>query len=374
MGSDARFAMTAPRLLHPGAWWLWAVALAACALRTTNPALLCLIIAVSGWVVVSRRADVPWSRSFASFLRLGMIVIAVRIVFQIFFGVRVPGTTLFTIPEVTLPDWAAGVSVGGPVTLESLMAAFYQGLRLAAVLACFGAATSLCSPYRMLRALPTVLYEAGVAVTIAFTFAPQAIVASRQVREARRLRGRSDRGVRAWSASALPVLEGALDRAVALAASMDSRGYGRRGSSSVSVRRRPVGLVLLGLVAIAVGSYGLLDPSAPALFRIPALGVGAAALIGALVAGGKSTMRTRYRPDPWIGPEWLVSLVGLAAFGSFVLVGRMGDALSPSTNPLEVPAVPFVAVIGLLIAALPAWFAPNPPTLASASSPLVVAA
>jgi hypothetical protein len=52
----------------------------------------------------------------------------------------------------------------------------------------------------------------------------------------------------------------------------------------------------------------------------------------------------------------------------------MGDALSPSTNPLEVPAVPFVAVIGLLIAALPAWFAPNPPTLASASSPLVVAA
>ena len=85
-------------------------------------------------------------------------------------------------------------------------------------------------------------------------------------------------------------------------------------------------------------------------------------------------MRTRYRPDPWIGPEWLVSLVGLAAFGSFVLVGRMGDALSPSTNPLEVPAVPFVAVIGLLIAALPAWFAPHPPTLASASSPLVVAA
>ena len=146
--------MTAPRLLHPGAWWLWAVALSACALRTTNPVLLCLIIAVSGWVVVSRRADVPWSRSFASFLRLGMIVIAVRVVFQIFFGVRIPGTTLFTIPEVTLPDWAAGVSIGGPVTLESLMAAFYQGLRLAAVLACFGAATSLCSPYRMLRALP----------------------------------------------------------------------------------------------------------------------------------------------------------------------------------------------------------------------------
>ena len=366
--------MTTPRLLHPGAWWIWAVALAACALRTTNPVLLCLIIAVSGWVVVARRSDVPWSRSFASCLRLGAIVIVVRVVFQIFFGVRVPGTTLFTIPEFTLPEWAAGVSLGGPVTIESLMAALYQGLRLAAVLACFGAATSLCSPYRMLRALPTVLYEAGVAVTIAFTFAPQAIVASRQVRDARRLRGRSDRGVRALTASALPVLEGALDRAVALAASMDSRGYGRRGSASTTARRRSVGLVLLGLVAIAVGSYGLLDPGSPALFRIPALALGATALLGALLAAGKSTTRTRYRPDPWVGPEWIVSLAGILAFGSFVVVGRASDALAPSTNPLEVPAVPLVAVIGLLIATLPAWFAPHPPTLNSASSPLAVAA
>ncbi len=363
-----------PRLLHPGAWWIWAVALAACALRTTNPVLLCLIIAVAGWVVVSRRADVPWSRSFASFLRLGLIVIAVRLVFQILFGVRVPGTTLFSIPEVTLPGWAAGVSIGGPVTIESLMAALYQGLRLAAVLACFGAATSLCSPYRMLRALPSVLYEAGVAVTVAFTFAPQAIVASRQVREARRLRGRADRGVRAWSASALPVLEGALDRAVALAASMDSRGYGRRGETPVMVRRRSVGLVLVGLVALAVGSYGLLDPGSPALFRIPALVLGIAALIGALLSGGATNSRTRYRPDPWVAPEWSVSIAGIVALLSFVVVGRMGDALTPSTNPLEVPAVPVIAVLGLVIAMLPAWLAPTPPSLLSATSPMAVAA
>ena len=363
-----------PRLLHPGAWWIWAVAVAACALRTTNPVLLCLIIAVAGWVVVSRRADVPWSRSFASFLRLGLIVITVRLVFQILFGVRVPGTTLFSIPEVTLPDWAAGVSIGGPVTIESLMAALYQGLRLAAVLACFGAATSLCSPYRMLRALPSVLYEAGVAVTVAFTFAPQAIVASRQVREARRLRGHADRGVRAWSASALPVLEGALDRAVALAASMDSRGYGRRGETSVTIRRRSVGLVLVGLVALAVGSYGLLDPGSPALFRIPALVLGIAALVGALLSGGATNNRTRYRPDPWVAPEWSVSIAGIVALLSFVVVGRMGDALTPSTNPLEVPAVPVIAVLGLVIAMLPAWLAPTPPSLLSATSPMAVAA
>ena len=366
--------MTSPRLLHPGAWWIWACALAACALRTTNPVLLCLIVAVAGWVVVARRADVPWSRSFASFLRLGAIVILIRVVFQVLFGLRVSGTTLFTVPEVTLPGWAAGVSLGGPVTIESLMAAFYQGLRLAAVLACFGAATSLCSPYRMLRALPSALYEAGVVVTIAFTFAPQAIVASRQVREARRLRGRSDRGIRAWTAAALPVLEGALDRAVSLAASMDSRGYGRRGSQSTSARRRSAGLVLLGLIAVAAGSYGLLDPGAPGIFRFPALTVGIAALIGALIAGGKSATRTRYRPDPWVMPEWLVALTGIVAYVSFVVVSRAGDALQPSTNPLEVPAVPVIAVLGLLVAALPSWLAPTPPRSVASGAPVAVAA
>lgn len=365
--------MTSSRLLHPGAWWIWAVALAGCALRTTNPVLLCLIIAVAAWVVAARRADVPWSGSFASCLRLGVIVIVVRLLFQILFGVRVEGTTLFTVPEVTLPAWAAGVSLGGPVTIESLMAALYQGLRLAAVLACFGAATSLCSPYRMLRALPTVLYEAGVAVTIAFTFAPQAIVASRQVREARRLRGRADRGVRAWSASALPVLEGALDRAIALAASMDSRGYGRRGAAPVAQRRGAVVLVLLGLLAIAIGCYGLFDPGAPVVFRLPALALGAAALAGALVTGGRSTTRTRYRPDPWIAPEWMVTVAGLIALVSFVVVGRAGGALDPSTNPLEIPAVPVIAVIGLLVAAAPAWVAPPPPSLASSVPAVAVA-
>ena len=155
---------------------------------------------------------------------------------------------------------------------------------------------------------------------------------------------------------------------------MDSRGYGRRGGASVSQRRRSVGLVLVGLVAIAIGSYGLLDPGAPTMFRIPALALGVVALVGSLAASGRSAERTRYRPDPWVKPEWIVSLAGLIALASFVLAGRMGDALTPSTNPLEVPAVPIVVVVGLLVATLPAWFAPTPPTLATLSTPMAVAA
>jgi energy-coupling factor transport system permease protein len=356
-------ARRARRLLHPGAWWLWAASLVVVALRTTNPLLLGLVLAVCAFVVASRRSDAPWAGSFAGAVKLGVVVIAIRMVFPVLFGNRIPGTTLFTIPEVTLPAWAAGVSIGGPVTAEMLVAAFYQGLRLAVVIACVGAANSLCSPYRMLRALPSALYEAGVAVTVALTFAPQLSVTARRVREARRLRGRPTRGPSAWRGSMLPVLEGALERAVALAASMDSRGYGRHGQAPVAVRRAAAALTLGGLVLAGLGAYGVLDPRAPFVLRAPAAVAGGLALAVALALGGRRSDRTRYRPDPWAAAEWCVAASGAAAVLASIVAGRLGTGLDPSVYPLEVPQLPVVAAVGVLVAALPAWVAPEPPAL-----------
>jgi len=357
------------RLLHPGAWWLWAGGLAVVALRTTNPLLLFPILGVVAYVVASRRSEAPWAMSFVGYLKLGLVVIAIRMVFPIFFGNRLPGTELFTIPSVTLPTWAAGVSIGGPVTVEMLVGAFYQGLRLAVVIACVGAANTLCSPYRMLRALPNALYEAGVAVTVALTFAPQIAITSRRVRDARRLRGRPTKGPSAWRGSMLPVLEGALERAVSLAASMDSRGYGRHGGTPVAVRRSAAALTLGGMVLVAIGAYGVLDPSVPIVLRAPALIAGGVALAGALVLGGRRSDRTRYRPDPWLVAEWVVAACGVVAVAGVVVSGRVGGALEPSVYPLEVPALPVAAAVGVLLAALPAWVAPEPPELATAPRP-----
>src|SRR5215207_9310952 len=75
-----------PRELHPGAWWLWALGLATAASRTTNPLLLGLIMAVAGYVVAVRRCDEPWARSYGVFLRLGLLVIAIRTLLHIVFG------------------------------------------------------------------------------------------------------------------------------------------------------------------------------------------------------------------------------------------------------------------------------------------------
>jgi energy-coupling factor transport system permease protein len=183
------------------------------------------------------------------------------------------------------------------------------------------------------------------------------------------LRGRPTKGPSAWRGSMLPVLEGALDRAVSLAASMDSRGYGRHGQTPVVVRRAAATLTLGGMVLVAIGAYGVLDPSVPFVLRAPALVAGGIALAGALVLGGRRSDRTRYRPDRWLLAECVVAGCGVVAVIGVVVSGRVGGALEPSGYPPEGPALPMAAAIGVLVAALPAWVAPEPPELATVSAP-----
>jgi energy-coupling factor transport system permease protein len=156
--------VTPERWLHPGAWWAWALGLAAAASRTTNPLLLALLVLVAGVVVHARRPDAPWGRSFSFFLRLGVVIIVVRVGVQVLFGAAIGTTPLFHLPGFGLPTWLAGVRIGGDVTFESILMAFYDGLRLATILVCVGAANSLASPTRLLKSVPAALYELGVSV------------------------------------------------------------------------------------------------------------------------------------------------------------------------------------------------------------------
>ena len=356
MRRDARF-------LHPGAWWVWALGLAAAASRTTNPLLLLLIIAVAALVVEARRPDAPWGRSFSFFLKLGIIVVIVRVAVQVLFGAAVGTTTVVELPGVTLPTWMAGVRLGGDLTFESLLMSFYDGLRLATILICIGAANSLASPSRLLKSVPAALYELGVSVVVALTFTPQLVTDVDRLRTARRLRGRRTSGVRAIAGSAIPVLEGALERSVTLAAAMDSRGYGRRGDVPRRDRRATSALLLGGLVAACIGVFGLVSADSPVLLGLPMLALGAAASGLALVRAGRSRVRTRYRPDPWTTAEWCVSLAGATTalvFSAGAWLGASG--LTTSFDPPAWPALPWFAALALLIAVTPAITAPPVPT------------
>lgn len=352
------------RTLHPGAWWLWAIGLAAAASRTTNPVLLALVLAVSGLVVAARRSDAPWGRSYTAFLKLALVIVAVRIVLQSVLSSSAQGVTvLFTLPEVPLPEAFAGLKLGGVVTAEAVLRAFYEGLQLATIICAVGAANALASARRLLRCVPAALYEVGVATVVALSFAPQLVTDAARVRAAHRLRGQGRGGLRALSRTVMPVLEGALDRSVELAAAMDSRGYGRTGGdgSRPGGRRLTATVTFGGLLGVCVGVYGLLDAGAAALLGLPSLLAGAALAAFGLALGGRRTGRTRYRPDPWALPEWLVAGSGLvAAAGVFVTAVTDPGALH-LPGPLAVPEVPWLAVTSILVAALPAVAAPEPP-------------
>ena len=349
-----------PRLLHPAAWWGWATAVAIAASRTTNPIVLLLLVSATAFVVASRRPASPWSRSYVVFLRIGLLAIGIRIVLFALLGTGAGTHVLVTLPKVPLPHWMAGVRLGGPVSLDGVLAAAYDGMRLAVILLCVGAANTLTSPRRLLKPLPSAVQEAGVAITVALSFAPQAVASVSRLRTARRLRGRPDTGIRSLRGLAVPVLEGALERSVDLAAAMDARGFGRRAATPARLRLLIAGCVILGGTAVAASSYALIDTSAPAALGLPLLVAGAALVAAGFAAGARRGGRTRYRPDPWRWPEWLVVGAGVATV--VVLAFATPGELFPSTSPPRVPDLPLTALLAVAVAVLPAFVAPPLPS------------
>ncbi len=348
------------RLQHPAAWWLWGLGLATAASRTTNPALLLLVIGVCALVVTERR-DPAAPNPLRAFLLLGAVIIVLRVIVTIVLGNGVYGdTVLFTLPRIPLPDWAAGVRIGGPVTLEPILFAVYDSLRLTAILACVGAANALASPRRLLRHLPATLYDVGTAVVVGLTFAPRLLTDARAVRAARALRGHDGRGLREVSRLAVPVLETAFDRSIGLAASMESRGYGRAVRSTKASRRLATGLALTGLTGVLAGLYGLLDASVGGALGLPLL-LGGTVLAGAsLAVGASKEERTGHRRDPWSWTETATVCAGAVPAAVLVLGSIQGWDGITAPQSATLPSLPLAAVLAIAVAASPAFFTPSP--------------
>lgn len=185
-----------------------------------------VLVGVVAIVVRYKSEDAPWAQSFKWALKVGLWIIAIRTLTGILIGVPIPGRTLFSLPVLPLPSWMAGIRIGGKVTLERLTLTSHEGIMLATIVALLGAAASLSSPHRLLRSLPIMIYEFGVAVVIATSLIPQLVANMERIREAQRLRGQEVRGLKNLKRIALPLLEGSLSRSLDLAAAMDARGYG----------------------------------------------------------------------------------------------------------------------------------------------------
>ncbi len=370
-GGNARL----PRDLHPVAWWVWAIGLAAAASATSNPLSLLLLVGTAALVVTARRSDQPWAGSFRLYLWLGLAIVVIRVLFRILLGGGyAAGPVLLDLPEIPLPDIAAGIVLLGPLSSQALLAGLYDGMRLATIVICIGAANSLANPKRLLRSVPPALYEIGTALVVAVTVLPQLADSVRRVRAAQGLRAGASGRLGLVRRSLVPVLEDALDRSLAMAAGMDARGYGRSPEQSRSARLLTGTLMVSGLIGVCVGTYAVLDSTAPRVLALPMLALGVLLAFAGLASAGRRVERTRYRPDRWRWPEVVVAVAGVGAGAAGLWVGRA--QLDIAHPPLDaVPTVSLAVLAGAALALAGGLAAPCAPTAPTAqvSAPAVAA-
>jgi len=300
------------RSLHPFAWWAWGLGIAVTASQTPGTLALILLCIGAAMVVYSKKSDQPWDKAFAIGIRLGLITFVIRMIFGVSLSVPIPGNTLFTLPTIPLPDWMAGIRIGGPVTSERLAITATEGLTFFTLILAISAASALANPKQGLRALPGVMHQAGVALIISTTLIPHFVTSIQRVKQARRLRGDQQRI--AFRKIAVPIFEDSLQRAINLGAAMESRGYGFNDSSTG--RRFGSQILLSSVVVITIGVSLFLAAIEGAGI---AFGIGMILLVAGLLVANKSTKRTRYRPQVWKGAEWVVvatsiTLINLVLF------------------------------------------------------------
>jgi len=240
------------RTFHPLTWWCGAIAIAIAVSVAHNTAFNLAVVGGMCLIVfqINRNAidQSPWSRGLWFALKIAAIIIVIRTFIGIAIGVPIPGNTLFELPIVDLPEWMAGIRIGGAITQERLTFAFAEGVQIATLICIFAAATSLTSPHRLLRQMPVFIYEFGVALVIATSVLPQLVTSATRIKSAQRMRGIQRRG---WAGVALPLLEESLARSLDLAAAMDSRGYGYSRNRS-RYRREKILLHDLSVVLSAI--------------------------------------------------------------------------------------------------------------------------
>ena len=326
---------------HPVAWLAWSVASIVLVMVLDTPVASLTAVAAATVVAARFAARGPEGRTVRVMLRVGIGIIAVRIVL---FGLtgHTGETIVATLPSIELPRILGGMQLGGAITGEVLAHEAAEGLRIAAVLVCGGVFLSVVPTYAMLRMMPRFLFEAGLVVGIALSFVPVLLQSAQDVRDAQRLRGHRFRGLRSLRPLVAPVLSSAIERALSLAGSMEARGYGR-AANPVPAAARVASLA--GLLCIAVGGGLLLFGRG--LTGGSVLVAGMVAAVAGARGAGRAVVRSRMPKDgagPWDIAFVVAALVpAVAAIGLADTSGAQWYAYPSVTWPRVDPFVVFAA-------------------------------
>jgi energy-coupling factor transport system permease protein len=252
-----------------------------------------------------------------------------------------------------VPRLLGGFTVGGAVSLPVVMQAAAESFAIIGIMAAFGAFNAVVSHHELIQVVPRAFYEVGLIVTVAVAFVPSTIGAVQRVIEADRARVGGQRPPRRGRLvrRAVPLIESGAEQAIALAESMDSRGFARADATATD-KAAATG-ALIALLALAAAFVALV---ARATVVAAVLGaVGCAAIVVAISVASKAADRPRYRPRPVTRRDRTVAGIALAAPVLMALRAVAGDGtLVWSTSPLRLPGVSWAAVAAIALLAVPA--------------------
>ncbi len=236
-------------------WWLWSITLAIASIRTQNNYFIFASILLFIVVVQQRRNTENWANPFKLTLQLALVAMVIRMIFAVLIGTPLPGEILFSLPQLQLPEWLAGIRIGGDVTKERTLMVFTESMKFAIVLIAFGAASALSSPIQIIKSISGRVYLFGVVLVIAVSVLPQIVQSFNRVLAARRMRGLAKLSVSNFRSVITPVLEESLERALDLSAAMESRGFGYHKKPT---KYRPERFKSSDLITVAVTIYLLI--------------------------------------------------------------------------------------------------------------------
>jgi energy-coupling factor transport system permease protein len=185
-------------------------------------------------------------RAVKASLRLGLTLLIFMIVVNALVTHR--GDTIL------IRGWDMPVIGNTDVTLESLAAGAAIGLRVVAVVLAFGVYSACVDPDRVLRALRPLARRSAMTAGLVTRMVPLAAADSARIREASALRGPAAEPV-GRAALARRLVEGSLDRAVDVAATLELRGHslGIRPRMRREHSRDDLPLYLTGVAILGAG-------------------------------------------------------------------------------------------------------------------------
>jgi energy-coupling factor transport system permease protein len=337
--------------LHALTWTVWMVAAAVAVQTATNPLYVTLVVLACWLVVEVHGRDSAMARAFPVMVGLAAFFGLVRVVVTTLTthtGLHV----LVTLPSVTVPDWLGGFTVGGTIERTALLQSLAEAWAVVGFVAVFAAWNAVVSHHEVLRAVPRAFHEPALVVTIAVAFVPSTIAALRAVQLGDRARcGGTPRRRGRLRRLVVPVFEGGLERAIALAESMDSRGLGHQRATAAE--RRTGRVTLFALLTTAGALVAMISRARVAAAVLAVTGIAAFAV--AVVLASRAEARTRYRPRPIRRRDLVQAAVAVVAVGGVVLASLADDAtLHWSADPLAAPSASLLVVTALMLLGAPA--------------------